>query len=120
MTELHPNKNQGPLYARLITEAAELRIDNGNGNGSYDLLHAAARVAKYAEERFLEHIDNLLDDPSFLSHPDEDPHAYLRVHRQIATDLGLDFDELIATRGHEVERERLKALLVKLEGGWSP
>jgi hypothetical protein len=67
------------------------------------------RVLEFARDAFADKIENLLDDPSWLLEPDENPARYFRHMRQLATDLGLDFDVLV-DRGHEHERLRLRIL----------
>lgn len=72
------------------------------------------RVLKYAREKFLDEIDQLLDDCSFLQHPDEDGATWVRSRRRLAKDVGLNFDSLISSRGTPFERERLQAVLRSL------
>jgi len=56
------------------------------------------RVLEYAQDSFRGLINDLLDDPSWLLHPDRDlePGEQIAEYRQLATDLGLDYDILVA------------------------
>ncbi len=55
-------------------------------------------VLKFAKEQFENVVENLLDDPSGLLHPyrELEPAQELLEYRKLATDLGLDFDVLVA------------------------
>lgn len=67
------------------------------------------RVIEFATEAFHRHIDDLLDDPSWLLQEDDlDPSEYIAEQRRIAEDLGIDFDELIQQVGHDYEISRLR------------
>jgi hypothetical protein len=67
------------------------------------------RVIEFALEAFRRHIDDLLDDPSWLLDEDDlDPPEYIAEQRRIAEDLGIDFEELILQVGHEFEISRLR------------
>ena len=77
---------------------------------------ATERVLEFAREALQEKIENLLDDPSWLLEPEENPALYFRRLRQIAAALGLDYDRLVDTLGHEVERVRLRDLEAKATG----
>lgn len=67
------------------------------------------RVIEFAMEALRRHVEDLLDDPSWLL--DEagiDPVAYLAEQRQIAADLGFDYDALVEEIGSEYEIARLR------------
>jgi hypothetical protein len=67
------------------------------------------RVIEFAMEAFRRHIDDLLDDPSWLLDEDDlDPSEYIAEQRRIAEDLGIDFEELILQVGHDFEISRLR------------
>lgn len=72
------------------------------------------RILGFARACFRTLIEELLDDPSFLIHPDDDynPADELAFYRLLAADIGLDFDELVA-EGSPEQRERI----AKLERG---
>ena len=68
------------------------------------------RVLQYARDSFECEIDDLLDDPSNLLHPwrDKEPPEEIAEYRQLAIDLGFDFDELLLKHGHEHDIKRLR------------
>ncbi len=65
-------------------------------------------VLEFARGQFKALVDDLLDDPSDLLHPDRDdePPRVIFSYRKLAFDLGFDFDALVA-KGHGPERKRL-------------
>ena len=65
-------------------------------------------VLAFAREQFEALVDDLLDDPSDLLHPDrdEEPARVIFGYRKLAFDLGFDFDELVAS-GSCADRKRL-------------
>jgi hypothetical protein len=70
------------------------------------------RVLAYARERFIDGFENLMDDPSFLHHPDEgDPQEYFAERRKLARDLGMDFDQMVRDHKNAIERDRLLRLM---------
>lgn len=79
------------------------------------------RVIEFAIEAFKRHLDDLLDDPSWLAedqtrYPEEeqvDPVEYIAEQRRIAADLGLDFDILSEELGTPYEVERLQRYSVR-------
>ena len=72
------------------------------------------RILGFARACFRTLIEELLADPSFLIHPDDDyvPADELAFYRLLARDIGLDYDTLVG-QGSPIERERL----AKLEHG---
>jgi len=67
------------------------------------------RVIEFAVEAFKRHLDDLLDDPSWLIEDGQvDPVEYIAEQRRIAADLGLDFDLLSEELGTPYEVERLQ------------
>lgn len=71
------------------------------------------RVLAFAHDAFLDHIEGLLDDPSFLSPmhmPYSEARAYFDEQRAIAADLGLDWDTLLNEHGTAFEIARLMKL----------
>lgn len=72
------------------------------------------RILGFARACFRTLIEELLDDPSWLLHPDDDyvPADELAFYRLLAADLDLDYDSLVA-EGTPEEQERL----AKLERG---
>ena len=91
--------NSDELMAKLIADEREARD---------------ARVYTWARECFTRFVDDLLDDCSWV--PLEHKHGGLTVagffakHRQLAKDLGLDWDDLVAQYGSAYEIERLTNL----------
>ena len=72
------------------------------------------RVVAFAREALEQVIADLLDEPSVLQQDHEldggpTPQAAIAHYRQLAIDLGLDFDALVA-KGHPGAIRRLKAL----------
>ena len=79
------------------------------------------RVLIFARECFDRIIQELLDDPAYLSHDYEldgglSPRAAIAEYRRLASDLGIDFDVLVA-RGQPFEIDRLKAMEQRDEQG---
>ena len=76
------------------------------------------RVFAFARERFIDSFENLMDDPSFLQHPDEGPGypaEYFAERRGLARDLGLDFDQMVHDHSNAYERERLQRLIASAQ-----
>lgn len=65
-------------------------------------------VLQFARDQFERLVDELLDDPSDLLHPDrdEEPPRVIFGYRKLAFDLGFDFDTLVS-KGGGLERKRL-------------
>jgi hypothetical protein len=65
-------------------------------------------VLEFARDRFRDLMENLLDDPSNLLHPlrDLEPVEELKILRDLAADLGLDYEALVA-EGTPYEIKRL-------------
>jgi len=74
-----------------------------------------ARILHYARNKFGDDIENLLDDPHgwFGTAPPGEVTAWFRDRRQLAQDLGLDFDAIVQRTGTEFERERLQKIEAK-------
>ena len=91
--------NSDELMAKLIADEREARD---------------ARVYTWARECFTRFVDDLLDDCSWV--PLEHKHGGLTVagffakYRQLAKDLGLDWDDVVAQYGSAYEIERLTNL----------
>ena len=68
------------------------------------------RILAYAIDKYREDTRDLLDDPSWLVHPDETekPSVWIAAHRQLGVDLGLDFDALCKELGTDFEQKRLR------------
>jgi len=76
------------------------------------------RVLAFARERFIDSFENLMDDPSFLRHPDESPGypaEYFAERRALARDLGFDFDQMVRDHKNAHERERLQKLMASAQ-----
>lgn len=73
------------------------------------------RVLDYARNHFRSSLEELLDDPSWLLHPDEarTPREYFAERRLLAAELGFDFDKLIDEMGTDYERQRLRDMMTK-------
>lgn len=67
------------------------------------------RIIGYATERFMEQVQNILDDPSGLE-PDD-----FRALLQRAVDLQMNLDLLIDQIGTPYEAKRLRAKLAALK-----
>jgi hypothetical protein len=69
-------------------------------------------VFDYARACFQRQIEDMLDDSSHLLHLDNDEPAaeYLHRLRHLASDLGIDFDELVDASGSEFEYGRLRRI----------
>lgn len=65
----------------------------------------------FLQQLFQSHLEDVLDDPSYMVHPDETtpPAEAVAELRRVCEDLGLDWDEILG-KAHEHERERLLAL----------
>lgn len=75
------------------------------------------RVINFAVERYVDTIQNLCDDPSWLEHPDtsaESAVAYIDDLRALGKDLGVDFDNAVRVSASEFERDRWIALEKRL------
>ena len=73
------------------------------------------RVIAFAHDSFIDHIENLLDDPSWPTpgqHMSKDEvRVYFDEQRALAADLGLDFDALVKEHANsQFEIERLTRL----------
>ena len=74
----------------------------------------AERVLQFAQGALKQVVEDLLDDPSDLRQDHEldggpTPQAAIAYYRQLAIDLGVDFDAVVE-KGHPHEIRRLKAL----------
>jgi hypothetical protein len=69
-------------------------------------------VFDYARQSFRDEVAELLDDPFALLHPDnpESPETYFRRQRTLASELGIDFDALVAELGTAFECKRLRMI----------
>jgi hypothetical protein len=66
------------------------------------------RVLQFAKEAFERHVQDVLDDPSWLlEEPEHEAVEWLAQQRLIASELGVDYDELLE-RGSEFEIRRLR------------
>lgn len=64
------------------------------------------RVLAFAKEKFEDHIENLLDDPSHIS---AEGSKYVAEMRLLAADLGMDLEALVA-KGSPFEIKRFRDL----------
>jgi hypothetical protein len=72
------------------------------------------RVIDFAKDAFKRHLEELLDDPTWLlNEPDLDPVEYIAEQRRIAADLLLDFDALVDELGTPSEIDRLQRYSVR-------
>lgn len=78
-----------------------------------DFKYVRPETFKYAQERFEEDVDNLLDDPYGMFPFKDQLQEGIKKMRALAEDLELDFDELVKKNGTEYEIQ----LLEKLEHG---
>lgn len=71
------------------------------------------RVIDFAREHFFEDLADLLDDPSWLNHPENDitTASYAANLTALAADLGYDLNLEISKLGTEFERARLVKIL---------
>lgn len=73
------------------------------------------RVMEYARTCFKASVEAFLDDPHGMLATGSEwatPVAdYVEECRLLARDMGLDFDQLIATMGHQHERDRVHKLM---------
>jgi hypothetical protein len=71
------------------------------------MVEVSDRILVFAKEAFRKHIQELLDDPSWIY--GEAP-QYIAEQRLLAKDLDIDFDELVKELGSQFEIIRLTAI----------
>jgi hypothetical protein len=72
-------------------------------------------IRNFVRTKIEEEVEDLLDDPSSFSHPDDpdDIKEWYGTTSMICRLVGLDLNQLLATKGTEIERKRLHELLAK-------
>lgn len=72
----------------------------------------SARAMLWARGKFMEEMEQLLDDPSHLlsDYREQEPEEALAGYREIAAGLEMDFYELVQASGSEFERVRLRKI----------
>ncbi len=69
------------------------------------------RILMFARGCFVAQFEMLMDDPHGFFTDGTNPAGYFALNRLIASDLGLDFDQMVAEHDNEYEQSRLLKLI---------
>lgn len=105
-------ERMGSKHTARAVAALLVEIKNGDVSAAERIL----RIANYARRKYLAQVEDILDDPSFLLHPDEDAVEYLADLTKDGAALGLDLRQVIESTGTEFERRRLLDIIHRTTG----
>jgi hypothetical protein len=100
-------ERMGAEHTERAIDALLVEVRNGDAPARLRILH----IAQFARRKFMASVESLLDDPSFLLHPEENPAEYLDGLYKLASALGLDLSLTIDSLGTQFERERLRDII---------